>query len=254
MNTKTTKNKANLAAFWLPFLDFVFPPECISCQKGLGGEQGPMWCEACLKQLFSDPEKCCPTCGAEKTPPLFPEGRCRLCRDIKLKFDRAICVGNYHSLMQNLIVKLKGNFDESLALQFGMLLGNRLRAIPDYFPCDLIVPTPIYWWNRLRRPSYLAAIIAEGVARQLGTPVELDVLRCLRKTQKQGTLDTISRFKNVQDAFGVKRPRLVAEKAVLVIDDVITSGATANQIASVLRKAGASRVVVGAIARGVRQS
>jgi ComF family protein len=254
MSLKTLANQAKSAAFWLPFLDFVFPPECMGCQEGLGDHLGLMWCENCLKQLCSDPEKCCPACGAEKTPPVFPNGRCRLCRDIKIKFERAICLGNYHSLMQNLIVKLKANFDDSLALQFGMLLGKRLQADAGFPACDLIVPTPTYWWNRLRRPSYLAAVIAEGVSRQLVIPVELDVIRCVRKTKKQGTLDTISRFKNVQDAFAVKRAKQVVDKTVLVVDDVITSGATANQLSTILRKAGATKVYVAAIARGVRQT
>ena len=254
MNVSSPNNKSKSQAFWRPLLDFVFPPECVSCQQGLSSAHEWMWCDDCLKQLCNDPKKCCPACGAEKTPPVFPDGRCRLCRDIKLKFERAICIGNYHSLMQKLVVKLKRNFDESLALQFGLLLGNRLLAEPNLPGFDLILPAPIHWWTRLRRPSYLPAIIAEGVAKRCNISLEMDVLRCLWKTRKQGTLDTPSRFKNVQGAFAVRRPHLIAEKTILVIDDVITSGATANQLAAVLRQAGAKRVLIAAIARGVRQT
>jgi predicted amidophosphoribosyltransferase len=248
------------AELWRSALDFAFPPECIGCYVDLPEETGPslgqrlLWCSECREKICNQPENCCPSCGAERNPAKFPGGRCSLCRGMKLHFEFSVCVGNYTGVMQDLIVRLKGTFDEVLALQFGRLLGQRIAMNPLPLECDMIVTTPTHWWNRFRRPSFLVGVIAEGVAGQVGLPIEGNALHCIKRTKKQGLLSTPQRFENVAKAFGVSNPKVVAGKSVLLIDDVVTSGATANQIAKVLKRAGARRVVIGALARGVRHA
>lgn len=243
---------------WGAAVDFAFPPECFGCHRSLPDRrhatsgQDSMWCDECERQLTSVAERCCPACGAEHFFARFPQGRCSLCRGMKLHFDRAICLGNYHGLMQELIVRLKGSHDEPLAVQLGRLLGRKLNRESPPIGCDLIIATPTHWWNHWQRPSFVAGIIAEGVSQELRRPAANHLLRCLRRTKKQGTLSTRQRIKNVEGAFAVTRPKLVAGRSILVVDDVITSGATVNQLAKILKRAGAAQVFVAALARGVR--
>ncbi len=97
-------------------------------------------------------------------------------------------------------------------------------------------------------------MLAETIARAVNRPFDPAILKCQRSTKKQGLLASTSRQKNVQNAFGVNRPALIQGKSVLLIDDVMTTGATANEISRILLRSGVEKVYVGVIARGARVS
>lgn len=242
-------------------VQLVFEPVCHGCERllapgSLAGEdptRGCFWCSDCLADLYSRPEFTCSRCSAE-LPSVRPlEGCCRLCRTMDWRFERVLAVGNYHRGMSELIVKMKGLRDESLAWQLGLLLGSRVReACPPQMP-DLVVPVPAWWIRRLRRGFVAAEIIAAAVARECRLPLAASALRCCKKTGKQGTLSIPARFRNVSGMFEIRRSGAIRGKRILLVDDVLTSGATASQAASVLRRqGGAAAVDVAVVARGAR--
>jgi ComF family protein len=122
--------------------------------------------------------------------------------------------------------------------------------------CDVIVPVPLNRWRLLRRRYNQAALLAQSLARRSGKPVAVDLLRRRRATPSQGGLTAVQRRQNVRGAFAV-RPRLagqIAGRAVLLVDDVMTTGATVESCAAALRAAGAGRVDVVTLARVVRET
>lgn len=212
------------------------------------------WCPTCWQQLNRQEQKCCRKCGAglyQDSP--FPNA-CALCADADLRFARAVAVGNYRGLLQSLVIRMKNQHDEQLAIHLGKRLAYELAGSNFLDKIDLIVPVPTHWWRRVRRGFQAAEVIADSVAAVVAIPSAGQIIRCIRGTQKQGTLSSAGRFNNVRGAFAVRSGADLADRTVLVIDDVMTSGATTSEVARMLISRGAAKVYVGVIARGARVS
>jgi ComF family protein len=128
-------------------------------------------------------------------------------------------------------------------------LGERLAsAIPRDQRFDLIIPVPLHWRRRFQRGFNQAALLAARVARRYAVPVVVAVRR-RRATATQAGLSNAKRRANVAGAFEVRRPRAVAGRRILLVDDVMTTGATASACAAALKRAGARYVAVLTLAR-----
>lgn len=130
----------------------------------------------------------------------------------------------------------------------------RRVAAPALQQADIIVPVPLHPFRLLRRRYNQAALLAQALGRETGIMYGSDILRRHRATPSQGHMGYKARLKNVRGAFSVRPNRLpqVKGKTILLIDDVITTGATINECCLALQKAGAAAVHVAAIARVVR--
>ncbi len=114
---------------------------------------------------------------------------------------------------------------------------------------DLIVPVPLHPARLRWRGFNQAALLGRALARRMQRPLEADTLIRIRATPSQTANDRRERYRNVRDAFAVKRPEKIAHRRVLLIDDVMTTGATVDECARTLLSAGARRVDVLALAR-----
>jgi len=211
------------------------------------------WCLDCWQRLTRRPSNACKKCGAYLARPNPFGDRCSLCHGQVLHFDAALATGNYQNLLQELIVQMKNSHDETIAHQLGVLLGYELlNAGWDGY--DQIIAVPTHWWRKLKRGFLAAEIIAESVSHIAGLKHSTRTLRAIRPTKKQGTLSNQARVANVRGAFEVLPNSNLKDARVLIIDDVMTSGATTSEIARILKKAGASNVSVAVVARGARVS
>ena len=139
---------------------------------------------------------------------------------------------------------------EPLTEAVGVLLGQRLAVeLPAWRP-DVVVPVPMHWMRRVQRGTNTARVLGGTVARELGLPMVGGVLRCRRKSRKQGMLRPGERFRNVRGAFRVSSGYDITDKRVLLVDDILTTGATASEAARMLREAGAAVIAVAVVARG----
>jgi ComF family protein len=138
-----------------------------------------------------------------------------------------------------------------LTLALGRLLADRLDARPDWVEPDLIVPVPMHWTRRLLRGVNGPDLLAEAVAHAMRLPIDSRLLVCRRMTRKQGTLLPTARRRNVRGAYAVARRGRLAVQHVLVVDDVLTTGATLDELARVLQRAGVKSVSVAVLARGI---
>lgn len=264
-------------------LRLIFPPTCFGCQAALGGrstdESGSgspnggssgtrprqqnsqrHWCKSCLDEICGLSVDRCHTCSAS-THPANPFGlRCPLCNNLKFQFDRAIAIGDYRGILQDLVIRMKREKSDPLAIQLGRLLADQIERfdIPlspnEADTIDILAPVPTHWFRRLKRGFHASAVIANGISQRTGIKVKPRLLRCCKPTKKQGTLSNTARFENMRGAFKVSARAKIDGKSVMLVDDVMTSGATINAAARSLRQAGARRVWVAVVARGARVS
>jgi ComF family protein len=198
------------------------------------------------------PEAQCSRCGVpfENPAPLHGSPLCGLCRRGATPFEWARGFGAYEEDLRRVVHLLKYSRMEALARPLGARLAGLLAQAG---PVDLIVPVPLYWWRRWRRGFNQSELLAREVSRLAGVPCGRNVLVRRKNTESQTGLTNRQRRLNVQGAFVVRRPDLVAGRAVAVVDDVITTGATVGACARALKRAGAARVVIVALARARRR-
>lgn len=182
---------------------------------------------------------------------------CSHCRDRRQQFDAVAAVWAYRGRVCEAVVAAKYAYNASLADAMGRRLGLRVREVfGDELP-DQVTFVPSHWRRRLSRGGIGTRTIAEAVAGVIGRSCR-PLLRMTRRTKKQAWLDDEQREINVRDAFSLIKsyafptPPQVAKRHILVVDDVLTTGATANEVCGVLRAAGARRVSLAVIARAIR--
>jgi ComF family protein len=179
--------------------------------------------------------------------PLDASGRCALCRTGQRGFDIAWCFGAYEGTLRGLIQLYKYAKVRTLVRPLGEMLH---RALPRDEAFDAIVPVPLHWTRRLRRGFNQSADLARTLSRRTGIPM-LKALGRVRPTATQAGLSNTARRRNVTRAF---RSLPLPASRILLIDDVLTTGATAAACAMALKQAGARRVAVLTVARVDRRA
>jgi ComF family protein len=181
--------------------------------------------------------------------PLDASGRCALCRGNLQGFDAAYSFGAYEGALRELIHLFKYDRIRTLARP---LASHLVSAFPREERFDAIVPMPLHWFRRWQRGFNQSALLAREIGRRCGLPV-VHAVRRRRATRPQAGLSNARRRVNVAGAFSPARGRSVRGLRVLLVDDVMTTGATASACARALKNAGASYVAVLALARADRR-
>jgi ComF family protein len=220
--------------------DWLFPPTCLLC--GDAGADGRDLCQPCADSLpFNYPA--CPRCA--RPLPFETDRNCGACQTKPPAFDRSFALFRYEEPARHLILALKFGDRYPCARLLGELLADALAERDD--PPELIIPVPLHRSRYRERGHNQALEIARTVSRRLQIP--LDMHSCVRSlaTQPQTELNAKERRRNVRKAFAIAQP--IKAQHVAILDDVVTTGSTANEIAKVLRKAGVKRIDVWACAR-----
>lgn len=226
----------------------IFPDECRLCDRPLGGLSRVPVCPDCLATPVPlSAEFYCTDCG---TPflnpfPLDGRGRCALCRTGLRGFDAAYSFGAYEGALRELIHLFKYAGVRTLARPLGEFLS---RALPREQRFDALVPMPLHWLRRWRRGFNQAELLAREVSRRCGIPV-VNAVRRVQATRTQAGLSNSARRQNVVGAFRLRRGARVEGLRILLVDDVMTTGATAAACALVLKRAGAAHVALLVVAR-----
>ncbi|MCA9153200.1 MAG: ComF family protein [Pirellulaceae bacterium] len=169
---------------------------------------------------------------------------------MKWRIQRVMPFGLYRDRLKQVVLQMKHAAQEPLSLAMGRLFAEVLAdQLADDAPPDFVVPIPSHWSRRWSRGTNPAMLLAESIARVRRWNLAERILLANRRTMKQGTLTPAERRRNVLRAFRVSESYDIKDARVLVVDDVMTTGATANEAARVLRRAGASHVSVAVLAR-----
>jgi ComF family protein len=188
-------------------------------------------------------------CVSCRTPflnpfPLDADGRCALCRSGVRGFDWAACYGSYEGTLRALIHLYKYNRMKPLVKPLSDLLA---AALPRDQRFDAVVAVPLHWRRRWQRGFNQSELLARSIARRTGLRL-LDAVRRRRATRVQAGLSNSRRRENVAGAF-VGKPGKAKGLRILLIDDVMTTGATASACAHALKRAGAQSVALLTLAR-----
>lgn len=237
-------------------LQLVFRSGCMLCGEAVSGAAICPDCASTFQRLGA---ACCARCGKPKFEPSAVEGAgsfvCGECRGKKQHFDRAVSTFLYEGRMREAILTFKYRKRFRLGQTLGRLLARyvplRLESHPsanDGIKPDVVIPVPLHVSRLREREFNQSAILARHVATALGLPVQYGALERIKATEFQSTLSPRRRIENVKNAFKVTHRKAVSGAHVLLVDDIFTHGATANECAKVLKKAGAESVIVVTLA------
>ena len=226
---------------WLDIIqDWLFPPTCLLC--GDAGTERRDLCAACAESLpINFPA--CPRCALPL--PVATGIPCGNCQKHPPAYDSSLALFRYEEPVRHLIHALKFHSRYACARLLGDMLADRLANLDD--KPGVIIPVPLHP-SRYRQRGYNQSLeIARTLAHRLELPLDYRICTRLVATQAQTELTAEQRRRNIKKAFAVTKPLPFSHVAIL--DDVVTTGATVNELATVLRKAGVQRIDVWACAR-----
>ncbi|MBI4225191.1 MAG: ComF family protein [Candidatus Sungbacteria bacterium] len=219
-------------------LDLLFPPQCCGC-----GKTGMILCASCADALMRIPPQCF-VCHAW-VPPVkdAPPGRtCPRCRSHSAVY-AFLSPFAYQHAMRELVHSLKYRRNRQIAVLFADMLASHLAAMQVVFPKDaILIPVPLHKARERERGFNQSFLIAKILGEKLGIEVRRDVLKKIKKTAPQMELTREQRLKNLHGTFAIHNPLPIQGENVILIDDVKTTGATLEEAARILKKAGAKHI------------
>lgn len=229
-------------------IDLVLPPRCPACRAIVDGDD--RFCSGCWKQLVFLTTPCCACCGTPFDHDRGPGTLCAPCLADPPRFDMARAAFGYEGAARSVLLSFKHGDRQHLAR---LMATHMARAGADMLGGDvLLVPVPLHRWRLWRRGFNQAALLARILAGRGHGALAVDALLRVRATLASAGMGRKARAANVRGAFRVRDRGLVRGRRILLIDDVLTTGATANACARLLRRAGAVEVRVLTFARVVR--
>ena len=224
-------------------LQHLYPPTCLLC--GAPGEAPRDLCAPCRADLPVN-EPACGRCGLPVGHRLEPGTLCGQCQRDPPRFERCVSPLLYRPPVSDMVGRFKFNDGLAFGRLLAQLLADAVDASGSRLP-ELLVPVPLHAARLRERGFNQAALVARDLSRRFGLPVDTRGVRRVIATPPQSRLGQPARARNLRGAFElVRRP---AARHVALVDDVVTTGATVNALATVLLNAGVERVDVWSCAR-----
>ena len=230
-------------------VDFALPPRCPGC--GLIVEDAHRFCLDCWQALTFLGEPCCARCGLPFDYDAGAGVECGGCMAEPPAFDRLRAAVAYGEIARKVALKLKYSGRPAVAETLATFMQRHLVHTPD----ALLVPVPLHRWRIWKRGYNQSALIASALSRRSGIPADLDLIARAKATPPLKGLGRRERALAVRGAFRMSEAakRRAEGRTIILVDDVFTSGATANACARVLKRAGAAEVNILCWARVVRE-
>ena len=238
----------HLRRIGLGVVNVVLPPRCLACGETV--EQPDALCGRCWGGITFFSAPWCANCGLPFPHAMGEDAVCGDCARDRRAWDRARAVLRYDKNSRSLILGLKHADHTHVAGAFGRWMhraGGEVLA-----GADLLVPVPLHWTRLVQRRYNQAALLAHAIHAAGGPPVAADWLVRRRRTPPQGHLGPAARQRNIRGAFALRKSRSVSRRRVVIVDDVMTTGATVDECARVLKAAGAEFVGALTLARALR--
>jgi ComF family protein len=225
-------------------LDLIFPTYCLICRKITYNEM--YLCDDCFGSIELNKEPSCVKCGKQLAT-YAANMVCYTCRRHRFLWGRAVACGRYTGVLKELIHKLKYENEKALAVPLALIL---LRKVFDekLDKVDYVVPIPLSKKRKKHRGYNQIELVLEKVSASVPS-IRTDLIVRKRETPAQVGLSRALRFKNMKDSFQVVKHDLISEKTILLVDDVLTTGATLNECARALKKSLAKNINVVVLAR-----
>lgn len=236
-----------LSGMFKGILDLIYPKTCLLCKKDLKhvSSVNGYVCSSCWQKIKRNTPPFCRSCGRHLEPHSFTKKVCAGCVKKTLHFDRAFSPCAYEGPLKELIRQFKYQNKDYLGVTLSRLM---IEFIGEYsLPVgflDFIIPIPLHKTKERERDFNQAELLSKCIADRFNKPMLNDKLKRTRSTKTQTGLEESLRFLNVKGSFSLPDERIVKEKNILLVDDVLTTGATSSEAAYTLKKAGARIVFV----------
>ena len=218
-------------------LNFLLPPNCPICHQKI--ERDGL-CPHCFSKLEFIGTQKCSVCGQPLDVLVPGMSICGTCLKKPPYFRQAEAVFKYNDTSKKLILAFKYGDHTELANLFIKWMDQNSSALIQ--KNDILMPVPLHWRRLLKRKYNQSALLAQKLAKKYNKRYDPLTLKRTQSTPSQGHLSPKERLKNVKNAFKIKNTKKVKDKSILLIDDVFTTGATVNECAKILLKAGAKSV------------
>ncbi len=239
---------ARLGRLGRGIVDLVLPPRCLACGEIVEDTDG--LCGRCWSNMTFFAPPWCAICGLPFPHPVGNGAVCGDCARERRVWDRARSALRYDERSRGLVLALKHADRTHLAVAFGRWMRRAGGEVLEN--ADFLVPVPLHWTRLFRRRYNQAALLANAIRSAGGPPPAFDCLVRRRRTPSQGHLGVLARERNVHSAFAVRHPETVRGRRLVLVDDVMTTGATVDECARVLKRAGAASVGVLTLARALK--
>lgn len=232
---------------WAMGIDFLLPPTCPACRTMVSHDGS--YCPECWARLEFITAPLCACCGLPLAFDLGADAQCGECLLLRPRFTSARSAFLYTGAAREVLLAFKNGGREYLAAQMAPPMA---RAGGDWFEDQpVLVPVPLHRWRFWQRGFNQSALLAQAIARQKHCDVMVDALLRIRPTRRSRGMSRKQRAANVRGVFRVNDPEVVIGRTVILIDDVLTTGATAQACARLLLRKGAKKVHVLTWARVV---
>jgi ComF family protein len=223
----------------------VYPWACQICGADL---QATPFCESCRAELLEGAGRTCPRCALPVGPHADCRGGCSECRGRSLGFEAVVALGPYSGPIRALCLELKHERRAWLGRWLSELLVDARAGALAQHEIDCVVPVPLHWRRRLSRGYNQAESLAESLSRRLALKHAQPIRRVVA-TPPLAWMSRRERARVMHGAFRAKPHRAIRGRSVLLVDDILTTGATCGAAARALKRAGARRVIVAVIGR-----
>lgn len=230
-----------------PLVDLVFPPRCPLCGEGLAAQSG--LCAACWGELAIPGEPCCASCQRPFAQGMAEGTICAACLAEPPRHDGIAAGTLYTEASRKLVLAFKHGHRIALAPLLARIMAARLPA--DVNEGWIFVPVPLHRWRLWSRGFNQSALLARELVAQRGGTLLVDALERRKATPVLGGLGRAARARALSGAIAVRANRHAAIRGgrIVLVDDVLTSGATTDACVSALKRAGAERVTIACFAR-----
>ena len=225
-------------------LDIIFPRKCLVCTTHSQNQSGI--CGKCFSKINFNNTPYCAICGKGFAIDICTDYICGVCTKQKPKYTKARFIIKYDENSRYLIGAFKYQDKTILSDYFAKLLVSRYQYC--LHDIDYIIPVPMHRLKRIYRLYNQTQYLATSVSKITTIPTKLTILKKDKITKSQASLKGIERKNNLKNSFAITNPDKIKGKNILLIDDVITTGSTISECATMLTKAGAKSVVIFAIA------
>lgn len=240
-NGRTTKT------IFTSLINILYPRICVVCKDKLDNTLTPdkVLCIKCYSKIKRNLPPFCCQCGRHLTAQNFAKNICSDCIKKPLSFDRAFSPCIYEGVIKELLHQFKYNNKDYLGYTLSKFMINFIadNKLPVNY-LDLIIPIPLHRSRLREREFNQAQILGDYIARNFNKAISSNLLLRHCQTKSQTGLNTNERFLNVKDTFSLNPRTSLRGKNIMLVDDVLTTGATSSEAARLLKKAGANIVFV----------
>ena len=230
-----------------PIVDLIYPPRCPLCGEAMAAQDGV--CGACWKGLIIPGEPCCAKCQRPfESEHASSESICAPCLEKPPRHDGIAAATLYNDASRKLVLAFKHGGRIALGDMLGALIAGKVPVSDERY---LIVPVPLHRWRIWRRGFNQSALLAQALEKRVDGELLLDALVRCEATPFLGGMGKTARRKILSGAIAVKNARrsMITGRHILLVDDVLTSGATSEACVRALKQAGAAKVTIACFAR-----